>query len=95
MIRHGAADGISIYFKTRFDEDISFDTALDSPNTIGPTPLFRIPRRTFKLNDVITLMLRVDNFHDVSTWSITLDGSEVAAFRPLRSDRMTAFGRRV
>jgi predicted RNA methylase len=87
VIRPGAADGISIYFKTRFDEDISFDTALDSPKTSwSPTPLFRIPRRTFKLNDVITLMLRVDNFHDVSTWSITLDGSEVAAFRPLRSD---------
>jgi protein arginine N-methyltransferase 1 len=53
VIRRGAADGISIYFKTIFDEDISFDTALDSPNTSWQPQLFRIPRRTFNVNDLL------------------------------------------
>ena len=72
VIWRGAADGISIYFKTIFDEDISFDTALDSPNTSWRPQLFRIPRRTLNVNDIITLTLRID-VRDVSNWSITCE----------------------
>ncbi len=70
VVRSGACDGISIYFKTIFDEDISFDTALDSPKTGWWPPFFRIPRQKFETNDVIMLTLRVDNWHDQGSWSI-------------------------
>jgi len=66
----GGCDGISIYFKTIFDDDITFDTALDSPNTAWWPPFFRIPRREFEANDVIALTLRIDKWHDQRSWSI-------------------------
>lgn len=73
IARRGAADGISIYFKTIFDDHTSFDTALESPKTSWAPPLFRIPRRVFDVDDVITLTLRMGNFCDVGSWTITLD----------------------
>jgi type I protein arginine methyltransferase len=72
VVRPGAADGVSIYFKTIFDKDIVFDTALDNSNTSWRPPFFRIPRCNFEVNDVIVLTLNMVDFSDVATWSLTL-----------------------
>jgi protein arginine N-methyltransferase 1 len=72
VVRSGAADGISLYFKTIFDKDISFDTALNSPNTNWRPPFFRIPRSPFEANETIVLTLKAGNFLDMRTWSLNL-----------------------
>lgn len=73
VVRDGDVDGVSIYFKTSFDDDISFTTGLDNPNTNWRPPFFRLPRRACSAGDVLALTLKVDNFHDVPTWAITLE----------------------
>jgi len=72
VVRSGAADGVSIYFKTIFDKDICFDTSLNSPNTNWRPPFFRFPRRQFDVNEAIDLTLKVGNFRDVATWSLSV-----------------------
>ena len=72
VVRTGAADGISFYFRTIFDEGIEFDTALDSPNTNWRPPFFRIPRTDFRAGEIIVVTLNVGNWAEVPTWRLTV-----------------------
>jgi protein arginine N-methyltransferase 1 len=73
VTRAGAVDGISIYFKAIFDDDLSFDTALGSPHTHWEQPFFRIPRRDVKEGDVIRIKLDAQEIAEKGSWAITVE----------------------
>ena len=73
VTRSGFVDGISIYFRAAFDDDVEFDTALNSPRTNWRPPLLRIPRTALKEGDEIRINFDMPSFHDVPSWSIFME----------------------
>ncbi len=72
VVRDGRVDGLSVFFRVIFDEELSFDNALDSRNTSWTNPLFRIPARDVRQGDRLTLSIDMSNILDYTTWKMDL-----------------------
>lgn len=69
----GEIDGICLFFRTIFDDEIGFDTSPDQP---GPTswgnPLFRTPIREYAEGETISYTVSIGDISEVDTWSVSM-----------------------
>lgn len=73
VIRPGQMDGICLFFRAAFDEDIILDTSPFHPNTAWMKPLFRTERKYYNSADNISIRLSMDSLIKKDTWSIEID----------------------
>ena len=59
IMRHGQIDGICMYFKATFDDDISFSTGPDSVKTHWPMLLYRTPVRIYRAGEIFEMQVEV------------------------------------
>jgi protein arginine N-methyltransferase 1 len=77
-IRDGIVDGLWIYFKAAFDDEISIDTSPDgpSPSNSWVQMIYRIEMDRVKQGDVVKYDLEIDSILDDSCWALTWHGSQ-------------------
>jgi protein arginine N-methyltransferase 1 len=68
VIRDGRMDGLYLYFKIIFDNEIFFDTSPLSRNTSWRIWVFRVEAREFKKGDVLEFDWVIDDVENIRTW---------------------------
>jgi protein arginine N-methyltransferase 1 len=77
VIRPGQMDGVCLFFRAAFDEEIILDTSPLHPHTHWMKPLFRTERKYYNIGDEILLKLTMDNLIKMSgMWSIEIINNE-------------------
>ena len=72
-IRRGQVDGVCIYFKAIFDEDISFSTGPDSVKTHWPMLLYRTPVRIYRAGETFEMQVEVPDLSEHLGWAWQID----------------------
>jgi protein arginine N-methyltransferase 1 len=68
----GKMDGLLIYFRTIFDDDIHFDTSPLSTNTHWGTRLLRTEITNQAEGDEISFRVDLGDIRDTATWSVSM-----------------------
>ncbi|HEY6973024.1 MAG TPA: methyltransferase domain-containing protein [Nitrospiraceae bacterium] len=71
--RDGQRDGICIYFKAIFDNDISFSTGPDSAKTHWPMLFYRTPARIYRVGETLSLKVDTPDLSEHHGWSWQID----------------------
>lgn len=71
VIRDGRMDGLYLYFKVIFDDEIFFDTSPLSRNTSWRIWVFRVESREFKKGDVLEFNWVIDDIENIRTWNFS------------------------
>lgn len=72
VIQSGVIDGICLYFKAIFDDEISFDTSPLNGKTSWGNRMFRTDRRTFQAGDTIGFDVQMGSPLIADTWTLNL-----------------------
>lgn len=72
VVRPGQMDGLCLYFKVIFDDEIGFDTSPLSPFTHWDHPLFRTERRAYARGEELSLKINLEDPTRRETWSISV-----------------------
>jgi protein arginine N-methyltransferase 1 len=72
VVRSGEMDGLCLYFKVIFDDEIWFDTSPLSPRTHWDHPLFRTEGRAYRRGDEISLKVTMEVPTRRETWSVSV-----------------------
>jgi protein arginine N-methyltransferase 1 len=75
IMRHGQVDGISIYFKATFDDDIAFSTGPDAPKTHWPMLLYRTAARVYRVGELFEMQVEAPDLSDYHYWSWRIGSS--------------------
>ena len=67
--RVGQLDGICMYFKAIFDDEITFSTGPDAVKTHWPMLFYRRPAQAYRLGQVFALEVEVPDLSDCLEWS--------------------------
>ena len=73
VVRNGQVDGISIYFKAVFADDISFSTGPGSVKTHWPMLLYRTPVRAYRTGEIFNMKVEAPDLSDHLGWSWQID----------------------
>jgi type I protein arginine methyltransferase len=76
VVRPGRMDGICVYFKTLFDDEIFFDTSPINKRTSWGNIYFRTPGLTYEAGDTISFSMEMDSILLSDTWSLQLHHHE-------------------
>ena len=76
IIRRGQVDGVCMYFKAIFDEDISFSTGPDSVKTHWPMLLYRTPVRIYRAGETFEMQVEVPDLSEHLGWAWQIDSRE-------------------
>lgn len=68
--RRGTMDGLALYFRVVFDDDLSFDTSPMSPVSHWRSRLFRIPARRLEIGETFEVELDLPDPTDVHSWRV-------------------------
>jgi predicted RNA methylase len=71
--RSGQVDGICIYFKAAFDDDISFSTGPKAVKTHWPMLLYRTPALNCQVGDIFELGVEAHDLVEYCDWSWRID----------------------
>ena len=71
-VRAGRMDGLALYVRARFDEDIAFDTSPFGRFTHRRFRLFRTPVREVAAGETIEIALDLKDPTDLHSWKLTL-----------------------
>lgn len=69
IIRRGQVDGICMYFKAIFDDDISFSTGPEAPKTHWPMLLYRTAARAYRDGEILQVQVEIPALSDHYCWS--------------------------
>jgi SAM-dependent methyltransferase len=69
IVRGGQLDGIAMYFKARFDDDIAFSTGPGAAKTHWPMVLYRAPSRICRIGEIFTMEIEAPDLSDHRGWS--------------------------
>jgi len=69
ILRPGRIDGISMYFKAIFDDEIFISTAPTAPKTHWSTPLYRMPGQSYCAGDTLEMTIDIPKIADHLTWT--------------------------
>lgn len=72
VVRSGSMDGLCLYFRAIFDDEINFDTSPLSPRTHWNHPLFRTARKHYAQGETISFTFTMDVPTRRETWSISV-----------------------
>lgn len=72
VVRSGSMDGLCLYFRVIFDDEISFDTSPLSPRTHWDHPLFRTERRQYVQGEEISFKFTMEVPTRRETWSVSV-----------------------
>ena len=67
--RSGQLDGICIYFRAIFDDEIAFSTGPDVVRTHWPMLFYRTPARAYQPGQIFSLDVEVPDLSDYLEWS--------------------------
>jgi type I protein arginine methyltransferase len=67
--RLGQLDGICIYFRAIFDNEIAFSTGPDAVRTHWPMLFYRTPARAYQPSQIFSLEVEVPDLSDYLEWS--------------------------
>ena len=72
-VRDGTVDGLWIYFRASFDDQVSIDTAPDGPFPFNSWAqmIYRIEMDTIKRGEVLKYDLEINSILDERTWALT------------------------
>ena len=73
IIRRGQVDGVCIYFKAIFDEDISFSTGPDSVKTHWPMLLLPDTVRIYRVGEMFEMQVEVPDLSEHLGWAWQID----------------------
>ena len=73
VIRSGSMDGICLYFRVIFDDEINFDTSPLHARTSWPNPLFRTENRHYEEGENISYKLTMEVPFKRETWILTIN----------------------
>lgn len=68
----GTMDGICLFFRTLFDDDIQFSTAPDQPRTHWLNRMFRTDQREYAAGDEIRYDITMGQIWNVNTWTVSV-----------------------
>jgi protein arginine N-methyltransferase 1 len=74
IVRRGQRDGICIYFKAIFDDDISLATGPDAVKTHWPMLLYRTVSRDYRAGEIFQLEIEVPDVSEHLDWSWQIGG---------------------
>jgi protein arginine N-methyltransferase 1 len=72
VVRSGRLDGLALYFRARFDDDIGFGNAPGDPATNWQIPLLRVPGRACREGETVAVSLTMEDVAVPSTWRWTV-----------------------
>ena len=78
IVRRGQANGICIYFKAIFDDDISISTGPDSAKTHWPMLLYRTPAHIHGAGEIFAMQVEVPDLSGHRGWSWQIGPQEGA-----------------
>jgi type I protein arginine methyltransferase len=70
VTRAGHFDGLVVWFRVIFDDDLSFDTSPLSTLTHWRCRIFRVPRREVQAGEPISYHFQMGNPNQFNTWSV-------------------------
>jgi 2-polyprenyl-3-methyl-5-hydroxy-6-metoxy-1,4-benzoquinol methylase len=73
VMRPGQTDGICMYFKAIFDDNISFSTGPEALKTHWPMLLYRIPARNYRVGEIFEMQVEAPDLSDHRGWSWQID----------------------
>ncbi|WP_052959106.1 methyltransferase domain-containing protein [Methanoculleus sediminis] len=73
VVRSGSMDGLCLYFRVIFDDEINFDTSPLSPRTHWDHPFFRTARKRYAQGETISFKFTMDVPTRRETWSISVE----------------------
>jgi protein arginine N-methyltransferase 1 len=69
IMRCGQVDGICMYFKATFDDDISFSTGPESAKTHWPMLLYRTRALKYRAGEIFEMQVEAPNLSEYHYWS--------------------------
>jgi len=72
VARAGSLDGICVYFRTLFDDDLSFSTSPLDPMTSWSNRVFRTETREYQVGDRISYRVEMPDLAFGDTWAVTM-----------------------
>jgi protein arginine N-methyltransferase 1 len=90
VVRPGRFDGLCLYFRVIFDDQISFETSPAEPRTHWANRLFRAEGRDCVPGDILSYRFSMRDPVDVNTWTVAVETPR--AHRRLAEDRSPAGG---
>lgn len=69
----GVMDGLCLYFRVAFDDDVQFDTSPLTTNTSWRNRVLRTPRREFADGEELTYTVEADPLYNTGMWSVSVD----------------------
>src|SRR6476660_3286936 len=69
VLRQGQVDGICMYFKADFDDDLSFSTGPEAAKTHWPMLLYRMPAHIYRAGESFEMRVEAPDLSDHRGWS--------------------------
>lgn len=73
VVHEGRLDGFCLFYRARFDPELSFDTFPERPQGLAPLLLLRVEPREFARYETVRLQLSLPEPSDVTTWRWSLE----------------------
>jgi protein arginine N-methyltransferase 1 len=68
VVREGRMDGLCLFYRSRFDSELSFDTFPERPRACTPVLLLRMDARDFARYETVQVELSLPELSDITTW---------------------------
>jgi protein arginine N-methyltransferase 1 len=78
VVQQGQVDGICMYFKASFDDDIAFSTGPRAAKTHWPMLLYRTPARIYRAFESFEMQVEAPDLSDHRGWSWQIGCQESA-----------------
>lgn len=75
VVKRGAVDGICMYFKAIFDDEISFSTGPEALKTHWPMLFYRTAARPYRIGESFELQVEAPNLSEPHSWSWRIGSS--------------------
>lgn len=73
VMNNGQLDGLCIYFKVIFDDDIHFNTSPLHTYTCWDKCMIRVESKNYNKGDEILLTVHMEDITNVNSWSVSID----------------------
>lgn len=83
--RSGRMDGLCLYFRVIFDDEVQFDTSPFSPRTVWDNLHLRVTSREYRQGDPLTYSLHMKDRFGFETWTVDITSPASARAAALES----------